>query len=116
MPMRLLAAVLTLAVLAGCGARANATGRLNVVTAFYPLQFLSEQIGGPEVHVTDLTKPGAEPHDVELNPRQVGTIADAGVVAYLRGFQPAVDDAGWMASHGAEDLGITVSPGQQALA
>ena len=46
MPMRLLAAVLTLAVLAGCGARANATGRLNVVTAFYPLQFLSEQIGG----------------------------------------------------------------------
>jgi NAD(P)H dehydrogenase (quinone) len=30
--------------------------------------------------------------------------------------RPAVDDAGWMASHGAEDLGITVSPVQQALA
>jgi len=30
--------------------------------------------------------------------------------------RPAVDDAGWMASHGAEDSGMTVSPLQQALA
>lgn len=95
---RLLAAALAVLALAGCGARAGgarvrADGRLAVVTAFYPLQFLSERIGGPDVHVTDLTKPGAEPHDVELNPRQVAGIADAGVVAYLRGFQPAVDDA-----------------------
>jgi zinc transport system substrate-binding protein len=93
MPIRLLAAALAVLALAGCTARASAAGVLNVVTAFYPLEFLSERIGGPGVHVTDLTKPGAEPHDVELNPRQVGTIADAGVVAYLRGFQPAVDDA-----------------------
>jgi zinc transport system substrate-binding protein len=96
MPIRLLAAALAaLAALsvAGCGAPAKADGRLEVVTAFYPLEFLSRRIGGPDVHVTDLTKPGAEPHDVELNPRQVGTIADAGVVVYLRGFQPAVDDA-----------------------
>lgn len=94
MPIRVLAAALAvLALAAGCGTPAKADGRLHVVTAFYPLEFLSQRIGGPEVDVTDLTKPGAEPHDVELNPRQVGTIADAGVVAYLRGFQPAVDDA-----------------------
>jgi zinc transport system substrate-binding protein len=94
MPIRLLAAAAAvLALAAGCGTPAKADGKLDVVTAFYPLEFLSERIGGPEVHVTDLTKPGAEPHDVELNPRQVGTIADAGVVVYLRGFQPAVDDA-----------------------
>jgi zinc transport system substrate-binding protein len=94
---RLLAALLTLAVTAGCGARASAGGftgeRLNVVTAFYPLEYLSKRIGGDTVTVTDLTKPGAEPHDVELNPRQVGRIADAGLAVYLRGFQPAVDDA-----------------------
>jgi zinc transport system substrate-binding protein len=93
MLLRPLAAALAVMALAGCATHANADGKLDVVTAFYPLQFLSEQIGGPEVHVTDLTKPGAEPHDVELNPRQVGTIADARVVVYLRGFQPAVDDA-----------------------
>jgi zinc transport system substrate-binding protein len=97
MPRRLLAAVLALATLAGCGGRAAAggfdDGKLNVVTAFYPLEFLSERIGGDRVTVTDLTKPGAEPHDVELNPRQVGHVADAGLVVYLRGFQPAVDAA-----------------------
>jgi zinc transport system substrate-binding protein len=94
---RLLTVLLTLAVAAGCGARASASGfsdgKLNVVTAFYPLQFLSERIGGNLVKVTNLTKPGAEPHDVELNPRQVASVADAAVAVYLRGFQPAVDDA-----------------------
>lgn len=93
MPIRLLATCLAVLALAACNAPARADGKLDVVTAFYPFQFLSERIGGSDVHVTDLTKPGAEPHDVELNPRQVGTIADAGVVVYLRGFQPAVDDA-----------------------
>jgi zinc transport system substrate-binding protein len=110
---RLLPVLLTLAVAAGCGARASAggfeAGRLNVVTAFYPLQFLSERIGGPQVHVTNLTKPGAEPHDVELNPRQVADVADAGVAVYLRGFQPAVDDAVAQEAKGRSfDVGATV--------
>lgn len=97
MPRALLAVLLTLAVAAGCAGRAAANGftagKLNVVTAFYPLQFLSERIGGDAVTVTNLTKPGAEPHDVELNPRQVAQVADAGVAVYLKGFQPAVDAA-----------------------
>jgi zinc transport system substrate-binding protein len=97
MPRVLLAALLTLAVAAGCGARASSggftDGKLNVVTAFYPLQFLSERIGGDLVSVTNLTKPGAEPHDVELNPRQVARVADAGLAVYLSGFQPAVDES-----------------------
>jgi zinc transport system substrate-binding protein len=97
MPRALLAALLTLAVAAGCAGRASANGftrgKLDVVTAFYPLQFLSERIGGDAVTVTNLTKPGAEPHDVELNPRQVAQVADAGLAVHLRGFQPAVDAA-----------------------
>jgi zinc transport system substrate-binding protein len=93
---RALAALLALGMAAGCADDAAAgfsDGRLDVVTAFYPLQFLSQRIGADAVTVRDLTKPGAEPHDVELNPRQVGQISDAGLVAYLRGFQPAVDQA-----------------------
>jgi zinc transport system substrate-binding protein len=113
MPRALLAVLLTLAVGAGCAGRAAVNGftggKLNVVTAFYPLQFLSERIGGDTVTVTNLTKPGAEPHDVELNPRQVGSIADAGVVVYLRGFQPAVDDAvAQEAKHRAFDVAQVV--------
>jgi zinc transport system substrate-binding protein len=72
---------------------AASSGKTNVVVAFYPLQFLAERIGGDQVTVTNLTKPGAEPHDLELAPQQVSAIQDAGLVLYLAGFQPAVDEA-----------------------
>jgi len=99
-PRRILTAAATaLLATAGLTACADGTGgasepgRVDVVAAFYPLQFLAERIGGDTVAVSNLTKPGAEPHDLELNPRQVGQVVDADVVVYLSGFQPAVDEA-----------------------
>ncbi|MEE6258694.1 metal ABC transporter substrate-binding protein [Plantactinospora sonchi] len=71
----------------------NDPDRVDIVAAFYPLQFVAERIGGDAVQVTNLVKPGAEPHDLELNPGQVGQISDADLVVYLAGFQPAVDEA-----------------------
>lgn len=64
-----------------------------VVVSFYPLQWAVERVGGPAVSVSNLTKPGAEPHDLELTPQEVTSVADAGLVVYLGGFQPAVDKA-----------------------
>jgi zinc transport system substrate-binding protein len=78
---------------AGSGLVSGEAGKPSVLAAFYPLVFVAEQIGGPEVSVTNLTTPGVEPHDLELTPRQVAAIADADLVIYLRGFQPAVDEA-----------------------
>ncbi|MFI8964873.1 zinc ABC transporter substrate-binding protein [Streptomyces sp. NPDC053493] len=69
------------------------SGKLDVVASFYPMQFLAEQIGGRYVTVDTLTKPGVEPHDLELKPRQIGKLGDADVILYLKGVQPAVDDA-----------------------
>lgn len=66
---------------------------LQVVTAFYPLQYATQQVGGDLVSVTSLTKPGAEPHDLELSPRDVGEVGSASLVVYEKHFQPAVDDA-----------------------
>jgi zinc transport system substrate-binding protein len=82
--------------LAGCdkqpgGGQAN--GRINVVAAFYPLAFVTERIGGDRVQVTNLVAPGAEPHDLELQPEQATQLARADLVIYLRGFQPEVDKA-----------------------
>jgi zinc transport system substrate-binding protein len=46
------------------------------------------------VEVTNLTPAGVEPHDIELNSRQLDRVADADLVLYLGGgFQPAVEDA-----------------------
>lgn len=67
--------------------------RIDVVAAFYPLQFVAERIGDDAVKVTNLAKPGAEPHDLELNPGQVGQVSEAELIIYLKGFQPAVDEA-----------------------
>ncbi|MGC0142343.1 metal ABC transporter substrate-binding protein [Pseudactinotalea sp. Z1732] len=66
---------------------------LSVVTAFYPLHFLAEQVGGDLVGADDLTPSGADPHDLELSPVDVAMIEQADVVVYLSGFQPAVDAA-----------------------
>jgi zinc transport system substrate-binding protein len=81
--------------LAGCDQQPATAAEppLDVVTAFYPLQYVAQRVGGDAVTVTDLTKPGAEPHDLELTPQQVGSVEDADLVVYLGGLQPAVDTA-----------------------
>ncbi len=88
------AAVLALSGCAGAQAADRPTdGRLSVIASFYPLEYAAERVGGDRVDVADLTKPGAEPHDLELSPRQVASVVDADLVVYLRGFQPSVDGA-----------------------
>jgi zinc transport system substrate-binding protein len=65
-----------------------------VVAAFYPLAWVAERVAGDAYEVVDLTPPGAEPHDLELSPRDVETVEDAELVVYVGGgFQPAVEDA-----------------------
>jgi zinc transport system substrate-binding protein len=85
--------VATLVAITGCTSTSSHDGRIGVVAGFYPLQFVAEKVGGDRVAVTNLVQPGAEPHDLELTPRQVATIVDAKLVLYLHGFQPAVDEA-----------------------
>jgi zinc transport system substrate-binding protein len=81
-------------VLSGCAAPSRgsaATGQLKLVASFYPLQWVTARISGQDV--ASLTKPGAEPHDLELSPRDVGQVADADLVVYVSGFQASVDRA-----------------------
>ncbi|SKA18372.1 zinc transport system substrate-binding protein [Marinactinospora thermotolerans DSM 45154] len=78
---------------AGCGGATEEADGVSVVTGVYPLEWLASQVGGEAVTVTNLTEPGAEPHDLELSPRQIGVISDADVALYIQGMQPAVDDA-----------------------
>ncbi|MDV3221925.1 metal ABC transporter substrate-binding protein [Intrasporangium sp.] len=81
---------------AACGSSApdgGADDRPSVVTSFYPIQFATERIAGGALDVSVLTKPGAEPHDLEIAPQDLARMTGASLVVYSRGFQPAVDEA-----------------------
>ncbi|MDQ1482038.1 MAG: zinc transport system substrate-binding protein [Actinomycetota bacterium] len=98
-PRRLLAAASSIVAALAMGActpsssAGNSAGKLDVVASFYPLEFATEQVGGSHVAVTSLTRPGAEPHDIELTPRGVASVSRAKLVIYERGLQAAVDKA-----------------------
>lgn len=94
-PLRLGVLAGSAVLLAGCGGSSTAAqGQRSVVAAFYPVAFAAEEIGTTNVQVDNLTPAGAEPHDIELSPRDVGRVRDADVVFYLdRGFQPALERA-----------------------
>ena len=89
------AAVVLALVVTGCGGddTASASDGPTVLASFYPLAYVAERVAAPDGIVENLTQPGVEPHDLELTGQQVGSIADADVVLYLHGFQPAVDEA-----------------------
>ena len=78
----------------GGGGEAAGAGMKQVVAAFYPLAFAAAEIGGAGVDVKNLTPPGAEPHDLEVSPRDVAAVRDADLVLLLgHGFQPQLEDA-----------------------
>jgi zinc transport system substrate-binding protein len=93
--------VLTALVLAGtsaCSAFSEGDGTadgdgVRVVAAFYPLQYVAQRVGGDLVDVDNLTVPGQEPHDLELTVKETAAVADADLVVFEEGFQPAVDAA-----------------------
>lgn len=89
------ATALGLGTLSACSdsAAAAQTDKFDVVASFYPLQYLAEQIGGNHVHVTSLTKPGQEPHDLEISAQQIVALQESDAVLYLKNLQPAVDKA-----------------------
>ncbi len=116
----LIAACLTLVACSSAGGADRHTGgqrqALRAVASFYPLQWVTQQVLGPGGRVQSLTKPGTEPHDLELTAQNVAAVSDADIVVYLKGLQPAVDEAvESQAEHGfdvssAAELNLTYTP------
>jgi zinc transport system substrate-binding protein len=79
-----------------CGSTTTAAAPVDkpeVLAAFYPLQWVTEQVGGPDITVRSLTAAGVEPHDLELGAQQIADLEDATLTVYIKGVQPAVDEA-----------------------
>lgn len=77
----------------GCTGESEGSDDLQVIAAFYPLAWLSEQVGGDLVEVTSLTSPGQEPHDLEMSLAGMRNLGNADLAVALADFQPAVDEA-----------------------
>lgn len=93
----------------GSAAAEGSAGGVAVTAAFYPLAYAVERVGGDLVEVSSLTKPGAEPHDVELTPKDVASLGGSELVVYTKGFQPAVDEAvGQVDADAALDVATSV--------
>lgn len=79
-----------------CGSTTTAAApadKPEVLAAFYPLQWVTEQVGGTDITVKSLTAAGVEPHDLELGAQQMADLEDATLTVYIKGVQPAVDEA-----------------------
>ena len=84
----------TVAAAFAAGGDSTRPSRNQVVAAFYPLAYAAGQVGGPSIHVTNLTPAGAEPHDLELSPDDVTAVKKAGLLLLLgHGFQPQLERA-----------------------
>jgi len=91
-------------VLAACGGTTDPEGAadagagegsaaVEVTASFYPLEYLLTRVAGDHAEVSTLTAAGIDPHDLELSPRDVGSLGQSDLVVYSAGMQPAVDDA-----------------------
>lgn len=86
------ATLLVLSATTACAPAAH-DDTVDVLTSFYPLQYVAEEVGGEHVNVTSLTPPAADPHSIELSPVRVRELGEADLVVYLSGMQPATDEA-----------------------
>lgn len=101
LPLVLTSTLLAVSALSGCaafsddgaGSGEGSGDGVRVVAAFYPLQYVAQRVAGDRAEVANLTKPGGEPHDLEIPPSETAKIVDADLLVVESGFQPAVDDA-----------------------
>jgi zinc transport system substrate-binding protein len=94
MPWKALVGALLLVAPLAAPTASSAAPTVHAVGAFYPIAYAAQRVGGSRVQVTNLTPAGAEPHDLELTPKQFDEILDADVVFDMgHRFQPAVEAA-----------------------
>ena len=84
----LLAAVLAVSAFSGCTVQQNPAsddGKLHVVTTIFAPYDFARQVGGDDVSVTMLLRPGCEVHAYEPTPKDIIAIRNADVFIYVGG-------------------------------
>lgn len=84
----LLAMVLAVSAFSGCTVQQNPDaddGKLHVVTTIFAPYDFARQVGGDDVSVTMLLRPGCEVHSYEPTPKDIIAIRNADVFVYVGG-------------------------------
>lgn len=68
--------------LSGCAAQTSGTGKLSVVTTFYPMYEFTKQVAGEHADVIALIPAGAEPHDWEPSAKDMKKVSNADVFVF----------------------------------
>jgi zinc transport system substrate-binding protein len=85
---------------------------VNVVTTFYPVQFLAEAIGGEDIQVINLIEAGVEPHDYTPRSRDMDFIERADLLLYNgAGFEGWIPDLLEGLSRRAQLVAVDLSQG-----
>ncbi len=102
------AAMVSLAILAGCGSKETSTGKIqdnqtskdqtiHVVTTFYPMYEFTKSVAGDKAKVDLLIPSSVEPHDWEPSPKDMANIQSADVLIYnspyIETWVPKVEDS-----------------------
>ncbi len=66
--------LLTALLLAACASQGTTSTTLSVAATFYPLAHFAQMVGGADVHVTQITPGGVEPHDFEPSPQDLAAV------------------------------------------
>ncbi len=72
--------IFTVIGLAGCGTTTSNNNKLVVYTSFYPLYDFAQRVGGDNVEVINLVRPGMDAHDFELGPKQIIGMSKADLI------------------------------------
>jgi zinc transport system substrate-binding protein len=113
MRVKIILTVVVILAISGCGGgkKSGPGAQERIAAAFYPLAYAAQELAPPGTQVDNLTPPGAEPHDLELTPRDVEQVRSADLVLLLgHGFQPQLEAA---AGTGERVLRLLDTPGLQ---
>ena len=67
--------------------------KISVAASFYPLAYVAEQVLAGVADVNVIAAGNVEPHDFELSPSHIATIASSNFAIYIPDFMPAFDGA-----------------------
>lgn len=72
--------VLTIVLLSGCNSTSSKSDKLVIYTSFYPIYDFTQRVGGDNVEVVNLVKPGMEAHGFELTAKQIVKLSKSDLI------------------------------------